>query len=103
MSAMVKLKLSTHARLQEIAKEQQKPMGEVVTDLLERYEREQFWQAVNDSVERLRADPVAWQDYLDEMHFLEGGSMDGLEDEEPFFTPEEEAEIRAEHASTKGW
>lgn len=33
MSAMVKLKPSTHARLQEIAKEQHKPMGEVITYL----------------------------------------------------------------------
>jgi hypothetical protein len=35
MSATAKVKPSTHARLQEIAKEQQKPMGDVITYLVD--------------------------------------------------------------------
>ena len=77
-------------------------MGEIVTDLVARYERDRFWTRVNESVERLRADPVAWKDYQDEIAFFEGGSMDGLEREEPYFTPEEEQEIRDNHARTQG-
>ena len=38
MSAMVKLKPATHAKLQEIAREQHRPMGDVITELIERYE-----------------------------------------------------------------
>jgi hypothetical protein len=102
MSAMVKLKPATHAKLQEIAKKQHRPMGDVITELIERYEREKFWEEVHTSVERLRSDPVAWKDYQDEIAFFEGGSMDGLENEEPYFTPEEEAEIRANHARAQG-
>jgi len=102
MSAVVKLKPATHAKLQEIAKEQHRPMGDVITELIERYEREQYWKGVHEDYERLRSDPVAWQDYVDEVRSLEGGSMDGLQNEEPYFTAEEEAAIRAEHARTQG-
>jgi predicted DNA-binding protein len=100
-ATVVKVKQETHARLQEIAKEQQRSMGDVVTELVERYEKEQFWKQVNEAVERLREDPVAWQDYQDEIAFFEGGSMDGLENEEPYYTPEEEEAIRAEAARTE--
>ncbi len=31
---------TTHERLQRLSKEQHRPMGEIVTDLLDRYERE---------------------------------------------------------------
>jgi hypothetical protein len=92
----------THERLQRISREQHRPMAEIVTDLLDRYEREEFWREVHDSVNRLRKDPVAWKSYKDEIALLEGGSMDGLEDEEPWFTPEEEEEIRAEAARSRG-
>jgi hypothetical protein len=96
-SAMVKVNPQTHAKLQEISRDQHRPMGEIVTELVERYEREQFWNGVTEDLERLRADPVAWKDYQDEIAFFEGGSMDGLENEPPYFTPEEVEEIRARH------
>jgi hypothetical protein len=63
-------------------------------------EQDAFWRDVNDAIEKLRADPVAWKDYLDEVALFEGGSWDGLEDEEPYYTREEEGAIRAEHART---
>lgn len=99
--AVVKIKTSTHAKLQEIARAQHRPMGEIVTDLVERYEREQFWRGVTEDLERLRSDPAAWKNYQDEIALLEGGSMDGLDDEPPYFTPEQEEEIRAKHARTQ--
>ncbi|MGD9714793.1 MAG: hypothetical protein AB7V46_22435 [Thermomicrobiales bacterium] len=55
--------------------------------------RESFWQQVEQSVERLTADPVAWQDYQEEVRFFEGGSMDGLVDEEPYYSESEWEEI----------
>jgi hypothetical protein len=94
-SAMVKITSQTHAKLQEISRAQHRPMGEIVTDLVERYEREQFWKGVTEDLERLRADPVAWQDYQDEIALFEGGSMDGLEDEPPYYTAAELEAIRA--------
>ena len=100
--AVVKISSSSHARLREIAKVEQRPMGDIVNDLIERYELEQFWKQAHEAVERLRSDPVAWKDYRDEALMLQGGSMDGLENEPPYYTPEEEEEILAEHARTQG-
>jgi predicted transcriptional regulator len=98
---IVELQPETHRRLQRLAANQHRPMGDVVTDLLERYEKDAFWDEVSQSINRLRADPEAWQDYQEEIALLEGGSLDGLEDD-PYFTPEEEEKIRAESARSKG-
>jgi hypothetical protein len=77
-------------------------MGEIITDLVDRYEEERFWKDLHASVERLRADPVAWKDYQDEIRLFEGGSMDGLENEGPYYSPEEEDEIRDRHDRPEG-
>ena len=66
-----------------------------------REQQKRFWTAVHEDFSRLRSDPTAWQAYQDEIVLFEGASMDGLEDEPPYFTPDEEEEIRAEHASTQ--
>jgi hypothetical protein len=92
----VPIKITTvdHAKLQVWAREDERPMAAIVNDLIERYERDRFWKGVHEDYERLRADPVAWQDYQDEVALFEGGSMDGLENGEPYYSPEEEEEIR---------
>ncbi len=101
-SSVVRIDDETHAKLREIAKAQHQPVGKIVTRLVREYERQQFWKEVNESVDRLRADPVAWKVYKEEVAFFEGGSMDGLENEAPYFTPEEEAEIYADAERTEG-
>lgn len=102
MASTVRVDAKLHARLREIAEAEHRPIGQVIEDAIRQYEREKFWRDVNDSVERLRADPAAWKAYQDEIALFEGGSMDGLEGEEPYYTPEEEEAIRAEHARTEG-
>jgi predicted transcriptional regulator len=102
MASSVRVDSKLHARLREIAESERRPIGKVIEDAIGQYEREKFWRDVHDSVERLRADPAAWQAYRDEVAVFEGGSMDGLEHEEPYYTPEEEEAIRAEHARTQG-
>lgn len=64
---MIKIKPDTHAKLRELSKVQQKPMGDIVTDLVDRYEEEVFWKRAKQQMDRLKADPVAWQGYLDEV------------------------------------
>lgn len=99
-STVVRLEAKTHARLREMAEAEHRSMGEIVTDLLERYEREQFWDRVDASLAKLKADPVAWKEYQDEIAVWDATSGDGLENEEPYYTPEE-AEIEAEFARTQ--
>ncbi|MGN6031949.1 MAG: hypothetical protein ACTHQE_09820 [Thermomicrobiales bacterium] len=97
MATTVRVDDALAATLRDIAATEQRPIGQVIADAVAQYQREQFWRAVEESVERLRADPVAWADYRKEVRMLEGGSMDGLEDEEPYFTAEEVEEILAQH------
>lgn len=91
---VVELQPETHERLQRISKEEHRPVAEIVTDLVDRYEHQLFWKRANESMDQLRADPVAWEDYKQEMQLSQDDSS-VLLDEEPYFTPEEEEEIRA--------
>lgn len=48
--------------------------------LLERRDEEVFWSAAHQSVRRLRADPVAWQEYRAELDSWDAVAGDGLAD-----------------------
>jgi hypothetical protein len=69
-----------------------------IEDALNPEQKERFWAAVHEDFSRLKSDPTAWQAYQDEIALFDGASMDGLENEPPYYTPEEEEDIRAEHA-----
>ena len=75
--------------------------GEIVTYLVDCYERQRFWKGVQDDLNRLKADPAAWQDYQDEIAVWDQLSGDGLTGEEPYYTPEEEREILAKAAAAR--
>jgi len=101
-SSVVKISSSTHAMLQDISRSEQRPMGEIVNELVMRYEEEQFWTRIREQLARLKADPVAWQDYMDELREWDEMAGDGLEDEDPYYTPEEEREILANAQRNQG-
>ncbi len=101
-SAVVRIDERTLATLRVLAEREHKPIGQIVTELVDRQEAEQFWRGLHAGYARLQADPVAWQDYLREASLFEGASMDGLEDEVPYYSPEEEAEIER-YAKSQGW
>lgn len=101
-STVVRVEAKTHAILRAWASEQKRPISKIVSDLVESQEAARFWKEMHEDFSRLRSDPVAWRDYQDEAALLEGGSMDGLENEEPYYTPEEEAAI-ADYARSQGW
>jgi hypothetical protein len=75
--------------LRELAKEEHKAIGQVITDLVEKRQRERFWREMREDFTRLRSDPVAWQSYQDELSEWDATLMDGLQDEEPFDDSEE--------------
>ena len=102
MATTVRVEDKLHATLRELANEEHRPIGQVIEDAVARYQKEKFWKGVHEDFARLRGDPVAWKDYQDEIGLFEGASMDGLEDEPPYYTPEEEAKIRAQHARAQG-
>ena len=102
MPNMVRVDEQLHAKLRQLAESENRPIGQVIEEAVKQYERQKFWSEVNASLKRLRADPKAWQEYQEEIALLEGGSMDGLENEEPYYTPEEEEAIRAEYERAQG-
>ncbi len=59
----VKVSLANDTKLQEWANADERPTGDIVNELIERHERERFWNQAYDQLARLKADPVAWQDY----------------------------------------
>lgn len=74
-------------------------MGEIIAYLVERYERERFWITAAADLERLRQDGDSWHDYRAESESLDRLANDGLENEPPFFTDQEEERIREEIAA----
>src|SRR3954454_6674589 len=101
-SAVVRIDERTLATLRVLAEREHKPIGQIVKDLVDRQETEQFWRDLHAGYARLQANPSAWQEYLNEASIFEGASMDGLNDEEPYYSPEEEAEIE-QYAKSQGW
>ena len=102
MATTVRVDDETAARLRGLAHEEQRPIGQVIEAAVIQYEQEKFWREVEASVARLRADPVAWEAYQAEVRSLEGGSMDGLEVEEPYYSAAEVEEILGREQGAQG-
>lgn len=100
--ATVRVDKKLHDTLRELAKSEHRPIGEVIEDAVARYERDKFWKEMHEGFARLKADPVAWKEYQDEVALWDTLSNDGLENEEPYYSPEELEEIRAELARSEG-
>ena len=95
MANTVRVDERLHAILREIALEEKRSIGQVIEDAIRRYRKERFWEGVEEDLARLQADPGAWKDYQDEIALWDTLAGDGLENEEPYYTPEEEAELAA--------
>ena len=80
----VKIPSEAHAKLGGFAAADKRPMGEILSDLIEREQRRRFWEEYDRSIAQLQANPEAWADYQAEIRSLEGTLMDGLEDD-PWF------------------
>ena len=99
--ATVRVDKKLHDTLRDLAKSEHRPIGDVIGDAVAKYEKDKFWKGVHEDYARLRADPVAWKEYQDEVALWDSLSNDGLENEEPYYSPEEEEAIRAEIARTQ--
>jgi hypothetical protein len=102
VATTVRVDSKVHTKLHELAAEEQRPIGQVIEDAIDQYRRAKFWQGVQEDYARLRADPVAWKEYQDEIALWDSTASDGLGHEEPYYTPEEEAELNAEDARASG-
>lgn len=93
--ASVRVSVATHEKLRALARQEERPMREIVESLVDRYEDEAFWSSYEKALDRLRDDPQIWADYQAEIRELDAMGFDGLQDEEPYVTSEEGEAVSA--------
>lgn len=76
----VRVTEQTHAILRELAAAKGASIQAFLEELVERYRREQFFADLTADYERLRQDPVAWEQELAERKEWEATLADGLDD-----------------------
>ncbi len=78
---MIRVPVETHARLRRMAEEQDRPIGQIIDDLLDDLDKRSFFAGLGDDFRRLRDDPAAAADYDAEVRLWETTLADGLADE----------------------
>lgn len=86
----IKVRPDTHARLLEIAQEDDKSMGEVITFLVDRYERERFWRGVAEDIEKFKSDSQAYQQYRAEFAEWDNQTTVSLAEEPHYYDDDKE-------------
>ena len=80
MSVTIRIPQTAHDTSRRLAADRKRSIGQVIADALERYEEEEWWDAVDASYARLRDDPVASAEYDAEMAIWDTALLDGLEE-----------------------
>src|SRR5688500_2341126 len=80
----VRIRPETHRRLQKLAKETKRTLPEVLEAAISDYERKTYLEGLSEDFARLRADPQAWQEELEERALWDCTLMDGLKDDPPY-------------------
>lgn len=83
MATTVKIDKATQKILKELAEKQGVSMQAVLHEAIEKYRRECFFKELSIAVERLKSDPKAWQEELDERKLWDNTLRDGLGNEHP--------------------
>ncbi len=96
-STSMRIEESTLARLKVIARDEQKSVGKVLTDLVDEYEKDRFWRQAREDFARVRADPEAWQEYLDEAAAWQRASASAMPDDSIQDSVEEASESSESH------
>jgi predicted transcriptional regulator len=99
-STAVRVDSATHSRLKKLSEDEKRPISQIVTELVAKYEDEKFWKTFHDDFARLRADEAAWQEYRREAS--EWLASDTLAAEDSYFAEGEfEAEVEKRAQSNK--
>jgi len=84
MAVTVRIAEETHQILREVSQSRGVPITELLTEAAEQLRRQEFWRQFNEAYARLRADPEAWAEELEERRLWDTTLMDGLEDDPPW-------------------
>lgn len=80
-SVTVRISQRAHQTLKELAERSGQPMPAVLDRAIEAYRRRQFLEGLSCDFAKLRADPKAWQQELDERAEWDSTLADGVGDE----------------------
>lgn len=81
MAVTVRLREETHAALREMSTDCGVPITQLIAEMTEQRRRQEILRQGNEAYARLREDPKAWAEELEERRLFEGTLMDGLEDD----------------------
>jgi len=81
MAVTMRVSEEAHRTLKEIAGERGVPMTDLLDEIIRQLKREDRLRRGNEAYARLREDPKAWAEELEERRLFEGTLMDGLEDD----------------------
>jgi hypothetical protein len=74
----IKLDTETRDRLSAVARKRDLTLGELVLELTQKAEEEEYWRDIHAAYARLqREDPAGWDDYLAELSLWENAN-DGV-------------------------
>jgi len=90
--ATVRVQPGTHATLRALSAAEQRPMGQVIEDAIDLYQRETFWTVRREGFTQSRADRDSWAEYRSEAVIWDSVAGDGLEGEGPYFSGQEKQE-----------
>lgn len=102
MATTVRVETRVHTTLRELAQAERRSISQVIEDAVDRYQKEKFWEGVQEDFAQLQANPAEWAAYRQELSGWVDGDDDILDQEPPYYSPEEEAAIRADVAVTLG-
>ncbi len=80
-TSTIRVPATVHARLQRLAQDASRPIGQLVGSLLDDYEKRLLFTQLGEDFARLQANPAAWADYEAEQTAWEATLADGLEDD----------------------
>jgi predicted transcriptional regulator len=79
-SQTIRVSKATRDILRDLAAKAQTTMAAIAEEAVKEYEQKKFWENYYAGYNALRADPIAWAEYQDEINLWETTSADGLED-----------------------
>ena len=102
MATTVRVEARVHTTLRELAQVEHRSISQVIEDAVDRYQKEKFWEGVQEDFAQLQANPAAWAGYRRELSVWADADDGNLEHEAPYYSPEEEAAISADVAHATG-
>jgi hypothetical protein len=77
-STTIRISTKTHFLLQEMAREENEPIQKLVDRMLTEYRKKRYWEKANRAYKKLKEDPEAWREEIEERKAWEATLADDL-------------------------